>query len=473
MAHLTTYSCRNCGGVLIKDQLQEVLECPFCGNAYDLVRMHSDEYSSRAQVNMQQMEFHAAKEKYETVLSKDPQNFEALLGLVLCSGKVQSENELRTPEKMKDRALDEMMAEAKDAQEKAAPEHAEYFSVLHQLTELAKKHQLTDKRIDSLSEASSDKFQRFAAQDVVRASYYSLICVLILAALATGGSSHASRAEARFIIKVILILVGVLVVSFIVDNLFLKPFLKRDNHQELSKLHNAKDTSVTNQKALEKEYAELYQKLQSLRPEKKDASAAPAYNSSYAKDVFSEVSEGDLSCSQCGGKLSGDKANKAYRCMSCGVAFGNTILFDEHAVENAKKSILDGEFNEADLWCRCALATQPHNFYALQRRVLCAGKWKLMSDLVAQKTLTSIRKKSVLARLSEAQEHAATSYDQEYFKKCEEMIDLHERYWAKTREYSKDQAAIDSLKAQLEAKGREIYDIDSMREQSARLGVIQ
>lgn len=53
------------------------------------------------------------------------------------------------------------------------------------------------------------------------------------------------------------------------------------------------------------------------------------------------------------------------------------------------------------------------------------------------------------------------------------MIELHERYWAKTREYSKDQAAIDSLKAQLEAKGREIYDIDSMREQSARLGVIQ
>ncbi len=471
MAHLTTYSCRNCGGVLIKDQLQEVLECPFCGNAYDLVRMHSDEYSSRAQVNMQQMEFHAAKEKYETVLSKDPQNFEALLGLVLCSGKVQSENELRTPEKMKDRAFDEMMAAAKDAQEKAAPEHAGYFSVLYQLAELSKRHQLTDKRIESLSEASSDKFQRFAAQDVVRASYYSLICVLIGAAIRMGGGH--SREEARFTITIVLILVGVLVVSFIVDNLFLKPFLKRDNHEELSKLHNAKDTSVTNQKALEKEYAELYQKLQSLRPEKKDASAAPAYNSSYAKDVISEVSEGDLSCSQCGGKLSGDKANKAYRCMSCGVAFGNTILFDEHAVENAKKSILDGEFNEADLWCRCALATQPHNFYALQRRVLCAGKWKLMSDLVAQKTLTSIRKKSVLARLSEAQEHAATSYDQEYFKKCEEMIDLHERYWAKTREYSKDQAAIDSLKTQLEAKGREIYDIDSMREQSARLGVIQ
>ena len=159
--------------------------------------------------------------------------------------------------------------------------------------------------------------------------------------------------------------------------------------------------------------------------------------------------------------------------MSCGVAFGNTILFDEHAVENAKKSILDGEFNEADLWCRCALATQPHNFYAFQRRVLCAGKWKRMSDLVAQKTLTSIRKKSVLARLNEAQERAATSYDAEYFKKCEEMIDLHERFWAKTREYSKDQAAIDSLKQELEAKGREIYDIDIMREQSARSGVIQ
>lgn len=471
MAHLTTYSCRNCGGVLIKDQMQEVLECPFCGNAYDLIRMHSDEYLSRAQVNMQQMEFHAAKEKYETVLSKDPQNFDALLGLVLCSGKVQSENELRTPEKMKDRAFDEMMAAADDAKKRAAPEHAEYFSVLHQLTELAKKHQLTDKRIDSLSEASSDKFQRFAAQDVVRASYYSLICVLIGTAIRTGGGH--SREEARFTITIVLILVGVLVVSFIVDNLFLKPFLKRDNHQELSKLHNAKDTSVTNQKALEKEYADLYQKLQSLRPEKKDASAAPAYNSSYAKDVISEVTGGDLSCSQCGGKLSGDKANKAYRCMSCGVAFGNTILFDEHAVENAKKSILDGEFNEADLWCRCALATQPHNFYALQRRVLCAGKWKRMSDLVAQKTLTSIRKKSVMARLNEAQDHAATSYDAEYFKKCEEMIDLHERFWAKTREYSKDQEAIDSLKQELEAKGREIYDIDIMREQSARSGVIQ
>ena len=179
MAHLTTYSCRNCGGVLIKDQMQEVLECPFCGNAYDLVRMHSDEYLSRAQVNMQQMEFHAAKEKYETVLSKDPQNFDALQGLVLCSGKVQSEKELRTPGKMKDRAFDEMMAAADDAKKRAAPEHAEYFSVLHQLTELAKNHQLTDKRIDSLSEASSEKFHRFALQDVVRTAYYTLICTLI------------------------------------------------------------------------------------------------------------------------------------------------------------------------------------------------------------------------------------------------------------------------------------------------------
>ena len=43
----------------------------------------------------------------------------------------------------------------------------------------------------------------------------------------------------------------------------------------------------------------------------------------------------------------------------------------------------------------------------------------------------------------------------------------------KTREYSKDQEAIDSLKQELEAKGREIYDIDIMREQSARSGVIQ
>lgn len=168
MRDLVSYTCSSCGGALTVDKSQEVYECPFCGNAYDFVQMHHDELLADAEINMRQMEFTSAKEKYSTILESDPQDFYALRGLVLCSGPVISTESFKKPEKLTDCSFDQMKDCLNKVKEQAKEADQPYFEKLYELVDLAQKHKAASEEKARLSGESNRRFGEIVEVELER-----------------------------------------------------------------------------------------------------------------------------------------------------------------------------------------------------------------------------------------------------------------------------------------------------------------
>lgn len=170
MRELVSYTCSACGGALTVDRNQEVYECPFCGNGYDFVQMHHDELLKNAAVNMRQMEFTAAKEKYDSILESEPQDFEALRGLALCSGGIISTDSMRKPEKMAICSFDLMKRTLQDVQKRAKETDLPYFERMYELADLAQQHAEATEERARLGSDSNRRFDEIMEVDEERRS---------------------------------------------------------------------------------------------------------------------------------------------------------------------------------------------------------------------------------------------------------------------------------------------------------------
>ena len=131
-------------------------------------------------------------------------------------------------------------------------------------------------------------------------------------------------------------------------------------------------------------------------------------------------------CAKCGAALVPDGENKIYRCNYCGVAYGSSVLFDEKAVNKARKSLEDGEFIEADVRYTCVLMRNPQDPEALRGRILCAGKWKNFEGIEASGGFSSVRLKNIRERIEDAI-YKADEDDKDYFRKIQKFIDWLEK----------------------------------------------
>ena len=77
------------------DSDQEFFDCPFCGTKFDAIDFHQDEIVSQAEESLKEEAYSSAKEKYYSLLEKDPSDFEALKGLILCELKTPSLDSLK------------------------------------------------------------------------------------------------------------------------------------------------------------------------------------------------------------------------------------------------------------------------------------------------------------------------------------------------------------------------------------------
>ena len=136
--------------------------------------------------------------------------------------------------------------------------------------------------------------------------------------------------------------------------------------------------------------------------------------------------QGRIICAKCGAALVPDGENKIYRCMYCGVAYGSSVLFDEKAADKAKKSLEEGEFNEADVRYTCVLMRNPQDPVALRGRILCAGKWKDFEGIEASAGFSAVRLKNVRECIEDAV-YKADEDDKDYFRKILKFIDWYEK----------------------------------------------
>ena len=73
-----------CGGHLEIDVDRQVYFCPYCGVTFDYDYFRKDNALDLARKALKRNEFGAAKDAFDYMLTKDPHDFEALRGLILC-----------------------------------------------------------------------------------------------------------------------------------------------------------------------------------------------------------------------------------------------------------------------------------------------------------------------------------------------------------------------------------------------------
>lgn len=133
MTLIKSHSCTKCGGVLIVHNDKQKYECPYCGIFYDYEYFRSRDILEQAVASQKMLQYDSAKEKYDFILKKDPHNFTALRGNLLCEAKINRPVDLSNPE----RVVRIIPSSLKDAEEMADKDGKAYFHRLALLRELA------------------------------------------------------------------------------------------------------------------------------------------------------------------------------------------------------------------------------------------------------------------------------------------------------------------------------------------------
>lgn len=290
MSQLRKYTCSKCGGALIVDKEQEVFDCPFCGTKFDFEDFHGQDVLGDAGKALHQMEFTAAKEKYEMILEKDPHNFTALRGLVFCAGRINAPQYIQRIEKLRKCNIPKMREALSFAIENALEEDKEYFVRLSSMLDLYEEFSELDKENSELNTQNKREMQKimklmdrkdsignpFSAEDE---SYPDMI-----SALENGDTQSSTHLLLPFLI--ILFLAGLLVCLFYFGPLgilvavgaillflliraiisFFIEKAKNPHRKVLQEIHEDMSENTERVRELSKKYEESYFDLKKLDP---------------------------------------------------------------------------------------------------------------------------------------------------------------------------------------------------------------
>ena len=443
MATLKSYTCTKCAGILMFDADQEILDCPFCGNRYDIVDFHADEVLDQANACLKQSSFPAAKEKFSQILDNDPQNFDALLGTVLCALKLDSPERLENCDNLAGGDLTEAKKAALRAKRLSVNEKADYFERLFSLIgdyekilkfEREKRELLSGDTRNELNQKLLRDFQEYRS-DERWASFGGLSGLLKI----LGGIMFINVATClgMFIspdagIVAFFICIGLIVLFFVWLS-------KKDK-----KFDAAYDPAFEYKKRLnnridehDRAYSAAYREMEELEgkfaPEEKAAQSVSESGTASGTDTDAPK---DVICDKCGATLGLDRNKHVYQCTHCGVAYGVSLFFGM-PLEKALNSINTGNYKDAGLRFSSVLMTKPSDFEALLGKILCAGKWTKVSSIRITDEPDEAELKSVRSLVEEAVKHASDK-DKPYFRKMEELVS----YFVP---YSENSELLDSL----------------------------
>ena len=434
MALLKSYACKSCGGVLNFDEDQEIFACPFCGEEFNYTDFHRDELLSQAATCLKELRYETAKEKYNTLLSNNPQDFEALRGMVLAQGRICSLDELTSPENIRDCDFPAAVRASFDAKETAdGSSEAGYFERLINLFGIGREFR--DKTADALDKSEKARKKYKAAAESEKKSQERLkdtgnsigIGIAMFFGGILGTIIFAMEFDITWLVPASLIAFGV--IALIVLGVFL---IRR--HRVRYTLYNVPKPSeyVTSghiiqdflsEEALEikRRYMEELELLKKEDPASNGYTPPKAKKKSPANNPFTNIAK-TVNCAKCGGQLKLDKDKGLFECKFCGVAYGASLFFN-NPLEKANDAVIMGDFVEADQRFSHVLMITPDDFDALLGRILCAGKWKKIEDICLSKTMLPAVSKKLKDRTREAVDHAV-SEDRLFFVTLSDIVDV-------------------------------------------------
>lgn len=428
MTVLKSYTCSKCGGVLNIDSDQEFFDCPFCGNRYDEFDFHEDELFAQAEESLRQKAFPNAREKYKTILEKNPGNFEALRGIVFCETGISSLDDIKTPEDFGKCYLDAAKKAITDAISAADSKGTEYFKSFAGLISAYKAYKVNYDDSKALSSPSNrqyinrrldEKRERLLgdAKDAHPGPYIlGFICgaVMIIIGIVGGDDSGISIAIGMGVIILLLISLGIVKQN-------------KSNADAIPRSVESKYESLKNQ--VESHKNEYFRKLTALQ--KLESSAREERLKKEAQNELVEGPKADYSaakvdasetieCAKCGALLNLDKEKRVYRCDSCGVAYGVSLFFGL-PWEKALDAMNSGRYDDAKQRFSNALLVEPSNFEAYLGIILCEGKWAKVSDIDESSEMDTDTSRSIFALIRKAKTQISEA-DQAYFDELWKLI---------------------------------------------------
>lgn len=436
MKKLISYTCSRCGAALNIENTQEVFDCPFCGNEFNYADLHRKELLEDAKLSLHNMEFVAAKEKYDMVLSAQPQNFEALLGLVLCAGNFMSVESLRDIDTAIKYPLSSVSKALEDVKERAAADDVPYFENMLETVMLADKYktELANKQaVLQNSDAGARKVlhiindQENAEDRTVEVLFgdgTSDSAPMLVMAIALICSFAFMFAEPLILLGVpifIVLIIAIAVLRRVINN-------KRKSaiREKLKTVHAQEAEANKSVNELKEYYTKSFSELRKRKINAPEEHKAPEYNPSAAivPANASSVSGKTLTCATCAGALVFDNGRNIYRCDHCGVAYGSS-LFAGDPVENAIRALRNNEYTEADQGFVLRLMLDPKDPGAHRGRILCAAHVTNFGKIRKPYKLTAMTAKRMRERIDAAIRNVAEQ-DRDYFMLISELIDTYE-----------------------------------------------
>ena len=154
---LKDYTCPSCGGVLIVDKAVKVYRCQFCGVTYDYNYFMGDDVLDRAYSYLRHKEFKAAKEAFEFILQKEPNNALAYRGLLLVRAELIDINKFRVPRVFEELPYRDMKEIVSKALQNVGDEDREFFERFDELLETGEKYRAAKGHQDKNEQSASTK----------------------------------------------------------------------------------------------------------------------------------------------------------------------------------------------------------------------------------------------------------------------------------------------------------------------------
>ena len=154
MAIVKSNICKQCGGLLDIDIDRQVYICPFCGVTFDYEYFRKDNVLDIARKSLCRREFGAAQDAFEYMPKKDPHNFDALRGLILCKCKWNSMLPMLQHNDVHMMPDDPVLTKAIN---NCQIEHKDYFFMLKQALEALKDYRMSK---NDLTAIESERLSR-------------------------------------------------------------------------------------------------------------------------------------------------------------------------------------------------------------------------------------------------------------------------------------------------------------------------
>ncbi|MBO7452249.1 MAG: hypothetical protein J6U54_18125 [Clostridiales bacterium] len=430
MTTLKNYTCAECGGILHYDIDQELFSCPFCGADFAIGDFHYDEILKDIDVRLQNLEFHAAREKIDSLFEQYPNDPLVLRAHVLCEGRCSSIENLAHPDKMISCDLPKMELAAFDAGQMADEENKEYFSRLQELVQKAEKYLAAKKGTNAVPKVGDDTYRELMkAEDTFKEQKKQMVksipqeLFVSISAAAIAGLVYFAGGGRKGVLIALTLAAIVIVPPMLIGNI-LPVIMYRVKTKQLRKnmgnLQHYDDTSEAEIRILVISYKKTYEELIRLTPA---SGGTPAKKPRAPKIPVSELIDFDkkIVCSSCGGDLIIDSEKQIYECKFCGIAYGSSLFFG-NPFEKALKAMAHNEFTEAEQRFTHMLMLDPHDFNALLGRFLCVGKWKKIYDFTITQNIPQIRLQNLKEMINEIVAQSSDE-DKEYFSTLQDMVD--------------------------------------------------